>query len=85
MLWRILELEVIGRYCMQKSLQLVIDEDAWYKSSLCNAGECVEVAMFDGYIAVRDSKNKDQQPLIFTKKEWQTFLGGVELREFDVE
>jgi hypothetical protein len=71
---------------MQKPTQLVIAESAWHKSSLSgHAGNCVEVAKVDGYIAVRDSKNKAQQPLIFTKDEWRAFLGGVELREFDVK
>jgi hypothetical protein len=71
---------------MQKPTQLVIAESAWRKSSLSGgSGQCVEVAHSGEFIAVRDSKNKAQQPLIFTKDEWRAFLGGVELREFDVK
>ncbi len=69
-----------------KPTHLDIDESAWRKSLRSNAsGNCVEVAQTTGFIAVRDSKNKSQQPLVFTKDEWRAFLHGVKQQEFEVK
>ena len=57
----------------------------WKKSSLSYAnGNSVEVADLgaDG-VMVRDSKNPGQGPLVFDRGEWEAFLGGVRLGEFD--
>ena len=57
----------------------------WRKSRQSNGeGNCVEVAFVDDIIAVRDSKNRSKEPLIFTKNEWKAFLGGVRQSEFDL-
>ena len=57
----------------------------WVKSSLSFAnGNSVEVAdLGPGGVAVRDSKNPGQQPLVFDRGEWEAFIGGVRLGEFD--
>ncbi|MDX3111193.1 DUF397 domain-containing protein [Nonomuraea angiospora] len=58
----------------------------WKKSSRSgnNGGNCVEVATnLPGVIAVRDSKNPNGPALRFTQAEWDAFLGGVKLGEFD--
>jgi hypothetical protein len=58
----------------------------WKKSSLSGngGGNCVEVATnLPGLIAVRDSKNPSGPALRFTPAEWDAFLGGVKLGEFD--
>lgn len=34
-------------------------------------------------VAVRDAKNATQAPLVFTKQEWDAFVQGVKLGEFD--
>jgi hypothetical protein len=51
----------------------------WRKSS--RSGEtgdnCVELATVDGLIAVRDSKNASQPPLIFDAAAWTTFTNQV--------
>lgn len=53
-------------------------------SSFCTAGGCVEVGLLpDGGVAVRDTKNRGQQPLVFTAEEWTTFVAGVRAGEFD--
>lgn len=54
-------------------------EAVWVKSSRSGAnGNCVEVAKLpDGTVAVRDSKNPDGGVLVFTRPEWDAFLGGV--------
>jgi hypothetical protein len=57
----------------------------WFKSSRSNAdANCVEVAFLDsGAVALRDSKNKGQGPvLVFTPDEWDAFIGGATDGEF---
>jgi hypothetical protein len=57
----------------------------WIKSSLSfHNGNCVEVAgLADDIIRVRDSKNPRGGVLSFTPAEWDAFVGGVQLGEFD--
>lgn len=57
----------------------------WVKSSGSFAnGNCVEVAALPGgRVAMRDSKNAGGPVLTFTAAEWDAFLGGVVLGEFD--
>ena len=58
----------------------------WFKSTLCGAsgGGCVEIAAFDGGVAVRDGKNPTGPALEFTAQEWRVFLAGVRAGEFDL-
>jgi hypothetical protein len=44
----------------------------------------VEVAFLTEAIAVRDSKNPAGPALIFTPDEWDAFVGGTKLGEFDL-
>ncbi|GAB2631466.1 DUF397 domain-containing protein [Nocardia goodfellowii] len=54
------------------------------KSSFSDgAGDCVEVAVFDGWVAVRDSKDLFSPVLWFTPSEWKAFIAGVRAGEFD--
>ncbi|MEV6859714.1 DUF397 domain-containing protein [Streptosporangium subroseum] len=68
----------------------------WRKSSLSGSGggDCVEVAVMDapgtGHKAglgalhvLRDSKNPQGPKLFFTRIEWDVFIAGVKLGEFD--
>jgi len=70
----------------------------WRKSSFSgnNGGACVEVAVVRGcdcgvankageefVVLVRDSKNPEREPQVFTVAEWDAFLDGVGKREFD--
>lgn len=57
----------------------------WFKSSLSSGnGQCVLCARLDDDgMALKDSKNPDGGILIFSRDEWQTFVGGVKLGEFD--
>jgi hypothetical protein len=58
-----------------------IPDDAWYKSSRsAGANNCVEVAHQHGWTAVRDSKSKTGPVLIFTDREWHTFIKDVDAR-----
>ena len=56
----------------------------FYKSSDSKAVGCVEVAIADGDIAVRDSKNPTGGLLRFTHGEWSAFVQGVKRGEFDL-
>jgi hypothetical protein len=58
---------------------------AWLKSSLSmHNGSCVEVAgLGDGTIHVRNSRHPEGAVLSFTPAEWDAFLGGVQLGEFN--
>jgi hypothetical protein len=57
----------------------------WVKSSLSYAlGNCVEVSdLPDGVIGVRNSRFPEGPVLAFTAAEWQAFIGGAHLGEFD--
>lgn len=58
----------------------------WFKSSLSYAnGNCVEVQFLtDGGAQVRNSRHPEGGTLTFTREEWESFLGGVRLGEFDL-
>ncbi|WP_322752383.1 DUF397 domain-containing protein [Frankia sp. Cas3] len=57
----------------------------WRKSSYSNGagGMCVEVAVADEGVFVRDSKNPSGPVLAFTGGEWEAFLAGARDGEFD--
>jgi len=58
---------------------------AWIKSrrSGPTGGNCVEVAFLDGgKIAMRNSRHPSGPALIFTRSEWDAFLGGAKDGEF---
>lgn len=46
----------------------------WRRSQACNPVECVEVALCEDRVLVRDSKNPEAGVLEFTRDEWQAFL-----------
>jgi hypothetical protein len=57
----------------------------WRKSTFSTTNGCVEVAVVGDRIAVRDSKQQGQGPVLeFTAAEWVAFLGGVRGGEFDL-
>ena len=57
----------------------------WVRSSLSfSNGNCVEVAeLSGGSVAVRNSRDPEGPVLTFTRGEWEAFLGGARLGEFD--
>jgi hypothetical protein len=59
----------------------------WGKSSLSGpwTDNCVEVSGAPGEILVRDSKDPDGPVLRFDFAEWEAFLAGVRLGEFDIK
>lgn len=67
-------------------LQLDLSNVPWRKSSYSgNQGsECVEVALAEDRIALRDSKDPQGPALVFTASEWKAFLAGAKDGEFDL-
>jgi len=57
----------------------------WRRSGDCPNGTCIEVARIDDQYLIRDSKNPDSAPLIFTADEWRAFVSGVKRDEFRFE
>ena len=57
----------------------------WRRSGKCASGTCIEVARVDDHYLIRDSKNPDSTPLIFTADEWLAFVSGVKRDEFRFE
>lgn len=51
----------------------------WQTSSASSGGtNCVEVAFLDrGIVALRDSKNRDRPPHLFTDSEYNAFVDGI--------
>jgi Domain of unknown function (DUF397) len=58
----------------------------WRKSSYSDdqGYDCVEVAVHEGQVLIRDSKRSDGPTLAFTPSEWRAFISGVKDSEFDL-
>lgn len=62
-----------------------LDGAAWVKSrrSGPTGGNCVEVAFLaGGEVAMRNSRHPAGPALVFTRAEWDAFLGGAKDGEF---
>lgn len=56
----------------------------WIKAAASlSDGACVELAKAGDLIALRDSKNPDMPPLMYTRAEIAAFLDGAKNGEFD--
>jgi hypothetical protein len=55
----------------------------WRRSSFCHSGECIEVAVHDGMVLIRDSKMPEVRPLSYTPDEFASFVRGVAAGEFN--
>lgn len=55
------------------------EQIVWRRSNRSAAqGQCVEVAIIQDAVLMRDSKHPDGPVLRFTYAEWRAFLGGEE-------
>jgi hypothetical protein len=62
-----------------------LNRAAWHKSSRSSGnGNCVEVAVVDEAVAVRDTKDRSGPMLVFTPAEWRAFVAGAKAGEFDL-
>jgi hypothetical protein len=55
----------------------------WHKSTFSSDTNCVEVAIGDDAVHVRDTKDRAAGALTFTLSEWRAFLAGVRHGEFE--
>ena len=58
-------------------------ERAWRKSSRSQYNACVEVCFLDDRVPLRNSRDPEGPVLVFTAPEWDAFVEGVKLGEFD--
>jgi hypothetical protein len=50
----------------------------WRKSSYSNGqASCVEVAIIDEAVAIRDTKDRTGPVLVFSRQQWQAFTSSV--------
>lgn len=71
---------------VQKGHSIDLSSAKWQKSTRSGAygDNCVEVAFVGDAIAVRDSKDTKGPVLVFTRGEWDAFVGGAKDGEFDL-
>ncbi|HTE57756.1 MAG TPA: DUF397 domain-containing protein [Verrucomicrobiae bacterium] len=55
----------------------------WLTSSFSDGMQCVETAVVDGNVVVRDTKDRQGPTLTFTRGEWDAFVEGVKNDEFN--
>jgi hypothetical protein len=55
----------------------------WRRSPRCDTGDCVETALIDGGVGVRDSKDPDGVILRFELDEWELFAASARKGVFD--
>ena len=48
------------------------------------SGQCVEVAITSEGVAVRDTKDRSKPAHVYTRAEWDAFIGGAKDGEFDL-
>jgi hypothetical protein len=56
---------------------------AWAKSRFCDASSCVEVAILESEVAVRNSTSPDVI-VRFSKPEWTAFIAAAQAGDFQV-
>jgi hypothetical protein len=61
------------------------DDGYGFRSSrFCSGGSCVEVApLQNGWVALRDSKDRSKPEHRFSAEEWADFVRGVKAGDFD--
>lgn len=56
---------------------------AWRVSRTCEAGACVMVARYGDSVYFGNTSDPDGPVYRYTREEWQHFLAGVKLGDFD--
>jgi hypothetical protein len=57
------------------------DQVSWRRSSRCEAGACVEVAITDCEVLLRQSGHPDGPILVVTRSVWVAFLDAIRVGE----
>jgi predicted secreted Zn-dependent protease len=58
-------------------------DNTWRKSTRCDTGACVEAALIEGSVHIRDPQTTTE--LTVSAAAWQQFIEGVKNGEFDRE
>ena len=58
---------------------------AWQRSSRCANSGCVEIAITEEGIMIRDSKDPKSPVLSYDREEWRAFTEGIKAGEFDLQ
>jgi hypothetical protein len=57
----------------------------WFSSKMSSSsGGCLEVAHFDGWVAVRDTEDPTNPPFVVRAFVWECLLDGAKNGEFDL-
>jgi hypothetical protein len=56
----------------------------WYKSSLCQNGDCVEVSAWNDMVIMRNSAQPESGHIYFTSEEFGSFLRKAKAGELDL-
>jgi hypothetical protein len=56
---------------------------AWQVSRTCDGGQCIGVALWGDAVLIGNTSNPQAPVSEFTVSEWQQFLTGVKLGDFD--
>lgn len=70
------------RFLSTMEAQLTAELPRWLRSTKCEAGDCVEIAVIGQEICIRDSKDPGGPILRFSSVEWEAFRQGVVAGEF---
>jgi hypothetical protein len=54
----------------------------WRRSSLCQTGECVEIAAYDGGVIMRSSAHPDIGYAYFDSDEFSSLIAAIKAGEF---
>ncbi len=57
----------------------------WHRASLCQNGECVEIAMYRDAVVMRNSAEPNSGNVFFTLEEFGTFLERAKAGSFNVD
>jgi hypothetical protein len=70
---------------VQDGERVILSElgSVWRRSSRSQYNACVEVRFQGDRVPVRNSRDPDGPVLVFTASEWDAFVAGVKLGEFD--
>jgi hypothetical protein len=60
-----------------------LDALQWRTASISAGSNCVEVAPYQGMVAVRNSREPEGVVLMYTADEWSAFVDGAKKGEFD--
>lgn len=60
------------------------DRAQWRTSTQCSSGGCVEVAVGQDMVGMRDAKDRSGPVLVFDASAWSEFVAGIRRGEFDL-